>query len=749
MAEVFDKAMTTHTCEISQFIYYPPSGKLAAFIAVPVFANKIVLGVLAVQLNEDYFFHTFRSYLGLGKSGEVVAARQLIDGSIVAAGMRRNQLKYIKKEVLSKDAMIPIHQAVLGHKGAGLATDYRGRKIIAAWDFLPLLRWGMVVKIDQEEVFTSLQQQALLAGGLLLFALMLVVIAVLLATKSITDPIKELTTTVKKISYGNFKLRAKIMRGDEVGMLAKSFNDMAQKIESYRTLSEKKYREIEGKVLELQQAKERLEISEQKHTAILKRSIEGFWIVDRSGKILEVNTSFCSMLGYSHDELLQMKISDIELNESKEDIDKHIRKNIEARREERFETRHRHKDGHSIDVEISINFDSSLGNIFFCFQRDISERKRAEEELQLQAQIIANMAEGVYLIKAADASIVFTNPKFDKMFGYDAGEMVGQHVSIVNAPSDKGAVETANEIMAIIEKTGGWQGEVKNIKKDGSIFWCSAKVYRFKHSTHGEVLVSVHSDITVHKAVLEEQKRLEKELRQAQKMQSLGTLAGGIAHEFNNFLGIIILNAEMLLDSPSLSVAADRQIKRIFKAGQQAKKITSHILSFSRTSSLERTPVILQELIFEIMSFLETSLPSSIKINQQICSEDCLVFVDVDEIHQILINLCTNAAHAMLEPGTLTISLEQICTLSNVLNLKEDQYALLSVADTGVGMDSKTKELACDPFFTTKEVGKGTGMGLSLVYGIMESYKGAIEIESEQGKGTTVHLFFPIFEVKK
>ena len=413
---------------------------------------------------------------------------------------------------------------------------------------------------------------------------------------------------------------------------------------------------------------------------------------------------------------------------------------------ERFEDRQRHKDGHFVDVEISVHFASSLGNIFFCFQRDISERKKVEEESQLQAEIIANMAEGVYLIRESDGIIVFANPKFEEMFGYDIGEMIGQHVAIVNAPGDKSSIETANEIMAIIFKTGGWQGEVKNIKKNGKILWCHAKVYRFKHSTHGDVLVSVHSDITVHKEVLEDQERLGKELRQAQKMQSLGTLAGGIAHEFNNFLGIILLNTEMIMDNPNLVASATRQLKRILKAGQQAKKITSHILSFSRITSPKKTPVVLYQLIIEVMIFLENSLPSSIEIKQQIKEEDYLVLIDTDEIHQVLINLCTNAAHAMPGPGTLTLTLEQIDLGSNLLNLPEGRYARLAVADTGIGMDSKTKELACEPFFTTKEVGRGTGMGLALVYGIMESYNGTIQIESTLGEGTVVYLFFPIFK---
>ena len=176
LAWVFDKAITLLDSEVSPFVYYPPSDDSAAFIAAPVLANNEVQGVVAIQLNEDRLFYIFTDYLGLGKTGELVAGRQLPDGAVVAAGPLRNRPEARKKGLVFKEGMaIPIHEAVLGQKGGGVTTDYRGREVVAAWDYVPSLDWGLVVKIDQAEAFASIYQQDLLAGILLLVTLLLVV----------------------------------------------------------------------------------------------------------------------------------------------------------------------------------------------------------------------------------------------------------------------------------------------------------------------------------------------------------------------------------------------------------------------------------------------------------------------------------------------------------------------------------------------------------------------------------------------
>ncbi|MDH5328218.1 MAG: PAS domain S-box protein [Gammaproteobacteria bacterium] len=749
LSRVVEKTLRDGTVEISQFNYYEPSKKSASFISAPVFKEKQLIGVVAAQLNQDKLFSIFTTHTGLGKSGELVAGRLIDDGRVVAAGPLRNVPDALESGmVFSEHDPIPILLAVLGKRGSGVAVDYRQKPIIAAWTYLPLLQWGMVLKIDRDEALNPLYRQATVIAAAFILAILLVAVIAAYATSRITTPLRILTHNVKEFGSGNYSPKVQIDTQNEIGLLAKTFNKMADEISEQQISLKQSNKEIQFNLEKLQQANNHLEISEHKNATILERSIEGFWIVDSNGSVIEANQAFCEMLGYERSEVLTLNIRDIEATESNAEMEAHMQR-VFAQGYDRFETKHRHKAGHLIDIEISINYEPSLNNIFYCFQRDISRRKATEENLRLQEQIVNTISEGVNLVRGADGIIVFTSKKFDSMFGYSPGELIGKHVSVINCHDNINSEEIANEIMTILIQKGYWQGEIKNVKKDGTVFWCYARVYRFTHSIHGEVMISVHTDITAQKQAIEEQQNLETQLRQAHKMQSLGTLAGGIAHEFNNLLGIILLNAELIMDKYSDAPDTNKQLTRILKSSNQAKKLVSQILSFSRQNVESREPLVFHRVVNDAVSFITTYIPTSILIQHSIQTDNILVKADTDEIHQILINLCTNAAHSISNSGRIDITLDTTTfpdTNLSFISLNPGDYAHLSVSDTGSGMDKATLERACDPFFTTKDVGIGTGMGLALVYKLMRSYDGALHIESAVGKGTTAHLFFPIYE---
>ena len=246
----------------------------------------------------------------------------------------------------------------------------------------------------------------------------------------------------------------------------------------------------------------------------------------------------------------------------------------------------------------------------------------------------------------------------------------------------------------------------------------------------------------------EKKKNIEVLLQQAQKMESIGTLAGGIAHDFNNILQSIILNTELAQFENSDNTVVQHRMEEVLKASKRATDLVKQILTFSRQSEIELKPLKISLVISEALKMLRSSLPSTIEIIMNISREDDLVMADPTQIHQVVMNLCTNASHAMRETGgTLSVNLEQFendhRSIAVYPELSPGSYLRLTVKDTGHGMDNSTMERIFDPFFTTKERGEGTGLGLAVVYGIVKELKGTIRVESEKGRGTSFSLFFP------
>lgn len=249
----------------------------------------------------------------------------------------------------------------------------------------------------------------------------------------------------------------------------------------------------------------------------------------------------------------------------------------------------------------------------------------------------------------------------------------------------------------------------------------------------------------------EEKKKLKARLSQAQKMEAIGTLAGGIAHDFNNILAAIIGYAELaILEVPDGS-KVKQDLMEIFKAGNRAKDLVQQILTFSRQSDMEKKPVRVSRIVKEALKFLRASLPTTIEIRENIEKDIGTIEADPTQIHQILMNLCTNAHHAMREEGgilevTLTNVDMDAYTIRQYPDISSGPYVRLSVSDTGHGITPDVKERIFDPYFTTKGVGEGTGLGLAVVHGIVKDHAGAITVYSETGKGTTFHIFLPVIE---
>ncbi len=231
---------------------------------------------------------------------------------------------------------------------------------------------------------------------------------------------------------------------------------------------------------------------------MLRTSLDGYWMSDAQGHLLEVNDAYCLMSGYSREELLKMCISDVEAIETPEDTAAHLKQLMEMG-SVNFETRHRRKDGVLLDIEVSANFAKYDEARVHCFLRNITLRKQGEEALRLQSEITANAAEGIALIKASDSTIHYTNRRFESLFGYAPGELIGKHISIINAPTDKPPLDTATEIQQQVEKNGECSGELLNLRKDGTTLWTSFHVSTVIHPQLGKLLITYQSDISSRK----------------------------------------------------------------------------------------------------------------------------------------------------------------------------------------------------------------------------------------------------------
>jgi PAS domain S-box-containing protein len=384
---------------------------------------------------------------------------------------------------------------------------------------------------------------------------------------------------------------------------------------------------------------------------------------------------------------------------------------------------------------------------------DITERKQAEDSLRETSNFLENLLEyanAPIIVWDSQFKIMRFNRAFERLTGRKSGDVLGLGLDFLFPPEKRtGALEYIQST-SIGERWETVEISIQHV--DGSVhtlLWNSAMLY----GTDGKTIVATIAqghDITERRQALDAQRKLEAQLAQSQKMEAIGTLAGGIAHDFNNILGIIFGFTEISLSETSRTTPLGQNLEQILKAAHRAKHLVQQILSFGRKAQTERIPLNASPLIIEALNMLRASLPTTIEICIDI-EATCEVQADPTQVHQVVVNLCTNAAHAMKEDGgILRISLGSIDFDASVphLDLSPGPYIKLSVSDTGKGMTPEVVSRIFDPFFTTKGPHEGTGLGLSVVYGIVRSHQGAITVDSEPGKGSTFNVFLPRIEIR-
>jgi PAS domain S-box-containing protein len=368
-----------------------------------------------------------------------------------------------------------------------------------------------------------------------------------------------------------------------------------------------------------------------------------------------------------------------------------------------------------------------------------AERKRAEEYQARMAAIIESSHNAI-ISETPEGMITSWNPGAEKIFGYSSGEAIGQSSLMLFPPELWGDQRDSLLNIARGEKID--HPETVRLRKGGKKVQVSVSVSPIK-DPRGNV-----TGASIIARNIAERLQLEAQLRQSQKMEAVGTLAGGIAHDFNNILAAIMGNADLLrMDFPPDHPHAEL-LQQILAATYRAKALVQQILSFSQCRENKMGPVSLQVVVRECLALLRSTIPAMVGIKYNIASDCSPVLADSTQIHQIIMNLCTNAWQALPERGgVIEVNLE-MCEIDAKMaatnpDLRIGQYVRLSIRDNGCGMDQATLERIFEPFFTTKPAGKGTGLGLSVVHGIVKIHRGVIIVSSKPGKGTVFHIHFP------
>ncbi len=495
--------------------------------------------------------------------------------------------------------------------------------------------------------------------------------------------------------------------------------------------------------------------SEKEYRDLVNKAPDLRYRTDMEGRIIFISESVYNLSGFTVEEAVGLKMAE-EIYANPEEREYFLKALQKKGYVSDFEAQLKRKDGSIWWASTNAYFyKDPNGNIQGVegVTRDVTERKLTEQalhnEMEFTKTALNSQKDTFFLFDPADGKTIRWNQAFRDITGYTDDE-----ISDLKAPDSYYSHEDLGRAAALIEnvlKTGVGRIELDLICKDGRRVPTEYNVSAVVDDKGApQYFISIGRDITDRKQAEDEKEKLEAQLLQAQKMESVGFLAGGIAHDFNNILFPIMGHTEMLLEDVSEDSAFRDSLNKIYSGALRARDLVKQILTFSRQESHELKLIKMQIVVRDALKLIRSTIPSTIDIKQDLQADCGEVMADPTQIHQIVMNLTTNAYHAMQNQANgyeLKINLKEIeLEKQDLMDPKMEPgfFARLTIADQGMGIDKKLTTKIFDPFFTTKEKGKGTGMGLAVVHGIVKSMNGAIQVYSEPGKGTEFKIYFPI-----
>ena len=498
---------------------------------------------------------------------------------------------------------------------------------------------------------------------------------------------------------------------------------------------------VAREVKEAQQRESSRRAHEQLHlqSAALNAAANASLITNRSGIIQWVNPAWTTMTGYPADESIGQTPCQLKSGVQDDAFYDVLWKTILGGNVWQGELVNRRKDGtfYSEEETITPLLDGN-GQVthFICIKQDITKRKQADEKIREQAALIDQAQDAIVVCDMEDR-IQFWNQGAERLFGWQASEALGRHsAELYGSNCHPESLAARKQLM----EKGFWSGELHYNARDGrKLIVCCRWTLLRNELNEPKSILAFKTDLTA-------QKHIETQLLRSQRMEGLGTLAGGIAHDLNNILAPILMGTAILRNE--LKDEANCQLLDMMEnSAQRGADIIKQLLVFGRGIDGDRSDLNLSHPIEEMAKIIHETFPKDLLLRIE-CDKDLLpISSTLTHLHQVLLNLCVNARDAMPEGGTLTLSAEniQIGPGQNLIppEAKTGPYVLLKVRDTGIGMSSQVLDRVFDPFFTTKEVGKGTGLGLATVLGIVKGHNGYITIDSQEGQGTEFKIYFP------
>lgn len=524
-------------------------------------------------------------------------------------------------------------------------------------------------------------------------------------------------------------------------------------------------------VTDRNQAQKKVRSNQRRYELLAKNITDIIMMIDMDLRVQYLSPSGPAMLGYTYEEARKLTLPEVADPQTVAEAAVFLRDTLQHEAQEGHrdtetpisEMEVFKKDGSKIWIESKFNFlrdANGKATGILMVSRDITERKRAEEELRQseeQYRLLAENATDVIWTCDLRGRITYVSPSGRKLFGFeDDPDAKVTLFEILTPESMKLATKTIFEELEAAKNPSCDPKRTRTVEyecrtREGGCFWIETKSAMLRNA-EGQIigLLGVSREISERKAAEQERTSLEDQLRQSQKLEAIGTLAGGIAHDFNNLLTGILGYSNMLKMNFQPKDPTYAGLDVIERAADRARDLTSQLLGFARKGKMQNAPIDLDETVRDVVNLLERTIDKSIQIQQDLAGREARINGDPGQMHQVILNLAVNAADAMPDGGTLTFSTEPV-TIDEVYAAHHEgsepgRYLQITVTDTGSGIPPETREHIFEPFFSTKEQGKGSGMGLAMVYGIIKNHSGSIQVYSEEGLGSSFKVLLPLVE---